>query len=573
MNKQRRRTGLHRPSFQELAGPAISWAMERSAARFMKQAANYEAASHKTLDHILELNRETEFARSHGLDVPGRRKVFESLPVTTYADYAPYIERTGRGEQGLMSGEPIVFFSNTSGTTGPPKQIPVTKRQLRMAIRTRITALGLAIRAGVLQPMRGRFMTIMIDHVNPVTSGGVQTGSATTGGFQQLSPVNDLIMTSPGEVSHITDTTASRYLHLLFGLGEERLWAMVSFFPITILYSMRDLHTHADELLRDLADGTITARLPLPADVRGRLEQRLRPNPARARELGELLEQGRFTVPDIWPDLGAVLTATGGAFRFYADQLGPYLGDVPVFSPVYSASEGTIGYGFAADQPYYLLVPELAYVEFLPLEEIDNPQARPIPPWAAELGRSYEIVITSLVGFVRYRLYDVVRVREFIGQNPVIEFVEREGQVINVSSEKTAEHHIVEAIDMASHLVHEPLVDYFVAPNTEQTPGVYLLALEEWHHDCDDNEKVREFLRAVESALCKVAPYYEEERGLGTVGPMEALLLRPGAFERYRQSLIDAGSADSQLKTPHAIPDPGFVGHHFRHEILARIQA
>jgi hypothetical protein len=346
---------------------------------------------------------------------------------------------------------------------------------------------------------------------------------------------------------------------------------MVSFFPITILYSMRDLRTHADELLRDLADGTITPRLELPAAVRAGLEQRLRPNPGRARELTGLLEQGHFTVRDIWPDLGAILTATGGAFRFYADQLKPYLGGVPVFSPVYSASEGTFAYGFSADRPHYLLLPSLAYIEFLPLEEIDNPQAIPIPPWAAEPGRSYEIVITTLAGFVRYRLYDIVRVLEFIGQNPVIEFVEREGQVINVSSEKTAEHHIVEAIDIASHLVDEPLVDYFVAPNSDQTPGVYLLALEEWQHDCADKMKVREFLRAVETALCKVAPYYAEERQLGTIGPMEALLLKPGAFERYRQRLIDAGGADSQIKTPHAIPDPGFVGHHFQDEIQFRL--
>ena len=34
----------------------------------------------------------------------------------------------------------------------------------------------------------------------------------------------------------------------------------------------------------------------------------------------------------IWPDVGALMTATGGAFRFYADQLRPYLGRVPIFS-------------------------------------------------------------------------------------------------------------------------------------------------------------------------------------------------------------------------------------------------
>ena len=547
--------------------------MRRSADKFMNQAAQFRTLSQQTLEQILTQNRQTEFARCCGLDTRARRRVFETLPVTTYADYAPYIERIAAGEQHLMSGGTVVYFANTSGTTGPAKMIPVTRKQMRKGVTTKLTAMGLALRAGVLKPMRGRFMTIMIDHMNPRTASGQTTGSATTGGFQKVAPINDLIMTSPVEVSHFPEQMAARYLHLLFGLGEERLWAIVSFFPISVLYAMRDLHTHADELLRDLADGTITARLDLPNDIRRRLERRLRPRPGRARELTALLADGRFTVSDIWPDVGAILTATGGAFHFYTDQLRPYLGNVPIFSPVYSASEGTIGHGFSAERPHYLLLPNMAYTELLPIEEIDDPQARPIPAWQAEPGRSYEIVITTLAGFVRYRLYDIVRVLEFCGQNPVIEFVEREGQVVNVSSEKTAEHHIVEAIDIASHLVDEPLVDYFVVPEIEHTPGVYLLAIEEWQDDCENRQKVREFLCAVEAALCKVAPFYEEERQLGTIGPMEALLLKPGAFERHRNRLIAAGASATLIKTPHAIPDPGFVGHNFQHEVLCRIKA
>jgi hypothetical protein len=560
-----------RRSSLEVAGPWISGAMRRSAERFISQAAQFGAVSERTLDRILWLNRRTAFARRCGLEVRTRRQVFESLPVTTYADYAPYIKRLAAGEQHLLSGDTVVYFSNTSGTTGPPKMIPVTRGQMRVGILSRFTALGLAMRAGVLKPMRGRFMTIMIDHQNPPTAGGQHTGSATTGAFRRLLPIQELIMTSPADIPHITELSASRYLHLLFGLGEERLWTIVSFFPAMMLFAMRDLHARAEELLRDLADGTISQRLALAPDVRRRLAGRLQPAPARARELTALLERGRFTVSGIWPDVGAVMTATGGAFRFYADQLRPYLGGVPIFSPVYSASEGTFGFGISADHPHYLLLPGPAYVEFLPVAEVNDPRARPIAPAGAKPGERYEVVITTPAGFVRYRLHDIVKVLDFHGEGPLIEFVEREGQVVNVSSEKTAEHHIVEAIDIASHLVEEPLVDYFVLPDLDRTPGVYVLALEEWRSDGNDRQKVRKFLRAVEAALRKVAPFYDEERHLGTIGPMEALLLRPGAFERYRERLIAAGGSPSQIKTPHAIPDPGFVRQHFAAEVLARV--
>lgn len=269
----------------ELVGPAFSWLMGRAAAQFMRQTRDFARLSTRTRDRILALNRNTEFARHRGLAGPNPSTAFASMPVTTYADYAPYIERLAAGEQHLLSGDTVVYFSNTSGTTGPPKMIPVTRQQMRRGVTTKLTALGLAIRAGVLGPMRGRLMTIMIDHLNAPTRGGHQTGSATTGGFQKIAPIQELIMTSPTDVSHIAEQRASRYLHLLFGLGEARLWAIIAFFPATVLFTMRDLQTHAEELLRDLADGTISRSLELSTATRRHLEQRLRPAPARARQL------------------------------------------------------------------------------------------------------------------------------------------------------------------------------------------------------------------------------------------------------------------------------------------------
>ncbi|NIR61132.1 MAG: GH3 auxin-responsive promoter family protein, partial [Gammaproteobacteria bacterium] len=53
-----------------------------------------------------------------------------------------------------------------------------------------------------------------------------------------------------------------------------------------------------------MADGTIDRGLELPADVRARLQSKLSPARTRARALQKLLERDRFTVGEIWPDLG-----------------------------------------------------------------------------------------------------------------------------------------------------------------------------------------------------------------------------------------------------------------------------
>ena len=100
--------------------------------------------------------------------------------------------------------------------------------------------------------------------------------------------------------------------------------------------------------------------------------------------------------------------------------------------------------------------------------------------------------MSNLAGFLRYHMHDIVQVVEFYGQTPVIEFVERQGQIIDVLGEKTAEHHIVEAIEAACHAVREPLVDYFVTPDTGRTPACYVLAIEGWQggpdSERDDHE-------------------------------------------------------------------------------------
>ena len=552
----------------------MSWAMVRSADKFIRQTVQFETSSRDMLKQILTLNRGTEFARRCGLDGPNPQRVFESLPTTTYADYEPYIERLANGEQNVLCGEPVVYFSTTSGTTGPPKMIPVTRRHMRMSVGEKLKSMGLGVREGFLKPMRGPLMTIMTEHLSGRTKGGLPKGAATTGGFKELGRIADMVLSSPVEVTRVHDQTAARYLHLLFGLRHERLWTILAFFPATILFTLRDLQTHAEPLLRDLADGTINPELDLPTETRGHLLQRLRPDRDRARALTAVLENECFTVPNIWPHMGCILTATGGSFRFYADQLQPFLGDVPVFSPIYAASEATIGFGFSVNQPYYLTVPDHAYIEFLPLGQTDDPQALPIPAWQAEPGCSYEVIVTNLAGFLRYRMHDIVRVVEFHGQTPVIEFVERQGQIIDVIGEKTAEHHIVEAIEAACHAVNEPLVDYFVTPDSGQNPACYVLAIEGWQSGSNSAQLNQDFLEAVEAALRKIAPDYDEERELGTLGPMEMVLLRQGAFQRSRERRIAAGASASQIKMRHIIPDPGFIRREYiQHQIVSRIEA
>ena len=79
-----------------------------------------------------------------------------------------------------------------------------------------------------------------------------------------------------------------------------------------------------------------------------------------------------------------------------------------------------------------------------------------------EPGQIYELVITTLSGLCRYRIGDIVKVVRFHNQCPVIEFQYRQGQLLNMRSEKCSETMLYEAITkVIGRKAH--LVDYTCA--------------------------------------------------------------------------------------------------------------
>ncbi len=562
---------------QRLVSGVFPRALKAMAASFTRQAQQGRKVARATLRQILQLNGNTEWGRSRGLHRPDALGVFADLPLTTYADYAPYIERAAHGEPGMLTGEPITYFAISSGTTGPQKLIPVTRRQTRLIMRHMLVPIGLAIQAGLLGPMRGRSLQIITEKLSDHTPGGIPRGAATSNGLNRMARIAPLLWTSPMAVVRIQEQAAARYLHLLFALREEHLWSVISFFPATLLFALRDLQRRAGELLPDLADGTITRQLDLPAAVRRELTTALGRHPERARTLMALWEHGRFTARDIWPEVGAVLTAGSGTFRFYVDQLRPYLGGVPVLSPIYSASEGAVGVGLPTAPDGYALAPAAAYHELVPAEVADRPDARPCAPDTVEPGRTYEVVLTTYAGLTRYRLGDLVQVLGFYGQVPVVEFLQRRGQVINVAGEKTGERQITLACAAACQEAGTALVDYLVTPDPDYTPARYLLLVEGVPEKSAAGTAgypdLARLLHAFDRHLRRTAPSYDAHRRRGELAPMAALVLQPGSFERFRDQQVAAGASANQVKVPHAAPDPGFVRRHFAAETLTCIES
>ena len=61
-------------------------------------------------------------------------------------------------------------------------------------------------------------------------------------------------------------------------------------------------------------------------------------------------------------------------------------------------------------------------------------------------GKEYEIIITNLSGFYRYRIRDVIRVLGYEGESPKITFSYRKSQLLDLAGDKITESMMDEAI-------------------------------------------------------------------------------------------------------------------------------
>src|SRR6478735_863625 len=70
------------------------------------------------LRKLLSESKGTEFGRQYDFSSIDRYEQFcERVPISTYEEFYPYIERLMRGEQNILWPSEIKWFSKSSGTT------------------------------------------------------------------------------------------------------------------------------------------------------------------------------------------------------------------------------------------------------------------------------------------------------------------------------------------------------------------------------------------------------------------------------------------------------------------------
>jgi hypothetical protein len=381
---------------------------------------------------------------------------------------------------------------------------------------------------------------------------------ASSAQLPQAMKIQPYPFTSPPDVFALTEVASAMYLHALYALKNPNPLFLTTTFVTTLLYFIRLIETHWQELVRDIRLGDISYEsVVLEPEVKQSLLQQLQPDSARADQLVQIFEEGfEGIVPRIWPNLQYVRCLAGGTFSIYADKCQPYLGSVPIYSAAHGASEGLIGLNLWPGEHIarFLPVPQERYTEFIPVAETNS--ANPSTLELTELvdGESYEMVITSFDGLYRYRLGDIIKVVGHYGELPVYEIVGRAGTLLDISGERTTEEMVCSSLQKAVCGQNYTLVDYTTMTDMDSSQLRYLVFVEMEEASSLSSPAISEMeaklSQEFDRHLQKVNSMYENDRADGYIGDPRVLLVRKDTFRAAAALLVAKGGSELQVKIP-----------------------
>lgn len=522
--------------------------------KFNKETKSFKKVNNELLLNILSKNASSEIGKNFKfINILSVEDFKMKVPLTEYFYYDNYIKRMANGEENILITEKVEYFGHTSGTTGKQKLVPVTKSSRMKAAKYMALLISRFSYNNLKEDWNyGKGLMIADIVMSTYTKGGIPICSATSGGINGIKTILPYLYTSPYEVMKIKEKEVALYLHALFGLKEKKLLYISGVFISNILDLLRVMEKNSDRLVKDIRKGRLSKTLNIDEETRKALNKYLSPNASRADELENEFKKGfKGICKRVWPNLQYIASVTGANFTIYDDMVKYYLGPVQIYSPCYAASEGIMGINPYVKDIRYVIIPDTVFYEFIPSEELSENNPKTISSEQLEIGKSYEIVITTYTGLYRYRIGDVVKVVGFYNNSPEIEFLYRRNQVLNMVSEKTTEEHLTDAIRNTKNRLKLDLIDYTTVADNSITPGRYQFYFEV------KGKVTKELVRSIEITLdeelrnCNLA--YKRFRSKSGLAMPKVIMLEEGTFNKVKEFLFMKGISKNQIKIPRVV--------------------
>lgn len=455
---------------------------------------------------LIKRASKTSWGKDHQYDKIFSIKAFQQqVPVQSYDEVKPYIERMLKGEENLLWPGKIKWFAQSSGTTSDKsKFIPVSNESLEENHF----------------PCGRDIYAIYLSHV---PESNLFSGKGLTlGGSHQINKFNN--ESFYGDLSAILIENVPFWTH--FVKTPNRKVAL-----------MDKWEEKLEKITKITLKEDVSSLMGVPSWNLILLKHILQVT-------------GKSNMLEIWPNLELFIHG-GVSFTPYREQFKSIIpSDSMRYIETYNASEGffAIQDDLLRDDMMLILDAGIFY-EFIPYHEIHEDQPRVLHIGEVEPGENYAMLITTNSGLWRYMIGDTVI---FTSTYPHrIKISGRTKHFVNAFGEELIIDNAENAIRTACEKTGAVIDEYTVAPIyiTESTSGTHEWLIEFSKPPGD----IDYFKNALDNALKSVNSDYEAKRYKDiTLVPPKITTLPQGTFYKWLET---KGKLGGQNKVPRLYND------------------
>lgn len=422
------------------------------------------------------------------------------VPIQTYEEIKPYVERLLAGEQNLIWPSTIRWFAKSSGTTNDKsKFLPVSKESLKD-----------------IHYKGGQDVVAMYLQNNPSSKFFSGKGLILGGSHRpNLNTKNGLV----GDLSAILIENINPLVNL-----------------VRVPSKQTALMDEWEAKLETIANETIHKNVTNLSGV---------PSWFLVLIKHILNKTGKTTLEEVWPNL-EVFFHGGVSFTPYREQYAQVIkSDKMHYMETYNASEGYFGTQNDLLDPSMLLMIDYGiFYEFMPLEDLEKENPRVISLEDVELNKNYALIISTSSGLWRYMIGDTVK---FTNNRP-FKFVitGRTKHFINAFGEELIVDNAEKGLAIACAETGAQVLEYTAAPvfmdNNAKCRHQWMI---EFAKKPDSYER---FAAILDASLKELNSDYEAKRSKDiALQPLELIVARPNLFHDW---LAMKGKLGGQNKVP-----------------------
>lgn len=493
-----------------LINSLISWWMQKRMHQielFLKYPHDVQA---EWLYKLINSAQNTEWGKKYDYKSISNRETFKQrVPVQTYEDVKPYIERMMKGEQNVLWNAEINWFSKSSGTTADKsKFIPVSEEALEEC-----------------HYKGGKDMLSFYCNNYPDTEIFDGKNLSMGGCFMVNEFSSD---TKLGDISAIIMSNLPN-------------WVEVMRTPTLDVALMSEFEAKIEKMAVQTMKEDVVSISGVPSWTLVLLKRIIE-------------KSGKKNILEVWPNLELFMHGAV-SFEPYREQYKQLIpSDNMHYLETYNASEGFFGIQDQKGSGEMLLMLDYGvFYEFMPVSEIGKENPKTLSLDEVEIGKNYALIITTNAGLWRYLIGDTV---SFTSTNPYrVRITGRTKHFINSVGEEVIIDNAEKALAVACSKTGAIIEEYTAGPvyfsDTEVGAHEWLIEFEK------EPENLQYFTEILDNALKSLNSDYEAKRYRNMALRLPKIhSMAKGTFHQWLKSKDKLGG---QFKVPRLANDRKYL--------------